>query len=95
MIKSFRDNRTAALFLGKPVKRIDPGLARQAHRKLQMIHAAMTLRDLRAAPGNHLEKLKWDRKGQHSIKINNQWRICFVWQEDNAHEVEFADYHKG
>ncbi len=95
VIKSFRDNRTLALFLGKPVKRMDRTLARQAQRKLEMIHAAETLQVLRTVPGNRLELLKGDRKGQRSIRVTGQWRICFVWREDGAYDVEFTDYHKG
>ena len=66
---------------------------RQAQRKLAELDAATSLNDLGAIPGNHLEKLKGDRKAQHSIRINDQWRVCFVWKDSNAHDVEIADYH--
>jgi proteic killer suppression protein len=66
---------------------------RQAQRKLAALHAATSLNDLRAIPGNRLEKLKGDRQRQHSIRINDQWRVCFVWKDGNAHDVEIADYH--
>jgi proteic killer suppression protein len=68
-------------------------IERQARRKLLYLHAATELEQLRMPPGNHLEALKGDRKGQHSIRINDQWRICFRWRDGNAHEVEIVDYH--
>jgi toxin HigB-1 len=93
MIRSFRDRRTAALFEGHFVKGVDPRIARPARRKLRMVHAAHSLAELAAVPGNRLEALHRDRKGQHSIRINDQWRLCFVWRDGDAYEVEFADYH--
>jgi toxin HigB-1 len=65
----------------------------RARRKLQISHAAQSLEELRAVPGNRLEPLRGDRHGQHSIRINDQWRICFVWRDGEAHDVEFTDYH--
>jgi toxin HigB-1 len=93
VIRSFRDRRTAALFQGRYVRSVDHRVIERARRKLQVIHAAQSLEELRAVPGNRLEVLRGDRKGQHSIRINQQWRICFVWRDGEAHEVEFADYH--
>ena len=92
MIKSFRSKDTKALFEGKRVLRFQ-SFERAAVRKLEMIGDATSLADLKAVPGNHLEQLRGDRQGQHSIRINQQWRICFVWAEGNANEVEIVDYH--
>ena len=92
MIASFHCRDTAALFRGENPKRFQ-SIARVALRKLDMLDAATTLDDLRSPPGNRLEPLKGDRAGQHSIRINDQWRICFVWHEGNAHQVEIVDYH--
>jgi proteic killer suppression protein len=93
MIKSFRCKATEALFNGeKPAKQLRP-IAKVALRKLDMIDYADELGDLRAPPGNRLEALKGERRGQHSIRINGQWRICFVWQVDGAYDVEIVDYH--
>jgi proteic killer suppression protein len=93
VIRSFRDRRTAALFQGRFVRSIDSRIVARARRKLQMIHAAGSLDELGVVPGNRLEALRGDRNGQHSIRINDQWRICFVWRAGKAHDVEFADYH--
>lgn len=92
MIASFADKDTADLFAGKRVKRF-ANLASVAERKLQQLDSAVTLDALRVPPGNHLEKLSGNRQDQHSIRINDQWRLCFVWREDGAHEVEIVDYH--
>jgi proteic killer suppression protein len=92
MIASFRDRDTEALAGGRRVKRFQ-AFERSAQRKLQMIRAAVQLEDLRVPPGNHLEALQGNRAGQHSIRINDQWRICFVWKDDGAHDVEIIDYH--
>jgi proteic killer suppression protein len=70
-------------------------LAKTARRKLRMLDAAVGLEDLRQPPGNRLEPLKGDREGQHSIRVNGQWRLCFSWRDDGAHEVEVVDYHGG
>jgi proteic killer suppression protein len=93
MIKSFRDKETEQLFLRHFSKRFSPSLHRNAWRKLALIDVAEQLDDLRIPPGNRLEKLSGDRTGQYSIRINDQWRICFQWRNGNAFEVEIADYH--
>jgi proteic killer suppression protein len=92
MIRSFKDPATERLFGDEDVPRFRP-IERQARRKLQLLDAASSLNDLRLPPGNRLEALKGDRKGQHSIRINDQWRICFVWRENGADGVEIVDYH--
>jgi proteic killer suppression protein len=92
VIQSFKDKNTAELFREGKSRRWS-SIASVAGRKLDMIHAAAALNDLRVPPGNRLEALVGDRKGQHSIRINDQYRICFVWREDGAHEVEITDYH--
>ena len=92
MIASFTDQDTADLFSGKRVKRF-ANIASVAERKLQQIDSAAVLNALRAPPGNRLEALTGDRRGQHSIRVNDQWRVCFVWKADGAHDVEIANYH--
>jgi proteic killer suppression protein len=92
MIRSFRCKDTAALFAGKTPRRFT-GIARVAERKLAQLEAAQTLEFLRAPPGNRLEALVGDRKGQHSIRINDQFRLCFVWTAAGPEDVEIADYH--
>lgn len=93
MIKSFRSDETEKLFQRKRAPRFLPDVYRVALRKLLLLDAAERLEDLRMPPGNRLEKLGGDRKGQHSIRINDQWRICFRWSEGNAYDVEITDYH--
>ena len=93
MIIGFKCKATEALFRGHEPARHLRSIAKAARRKLDMIDYAGALRDLRAPPGNRLEALKGDRAGQHSIRINDQWRICFVWHPDGAHDVEIVDYH--
>ena len=93
MIKSFGDKRTAAIFAGYAVRGLPPQIQERARAKLVAIDAAKRLDDLRQPPGNRLEALAGDRKGQHSIRINDQWRICFVWRDGEAFDVEIADYH--
>jgi toxin HigB-1 len=93
MIKSFRDRRTAGLHEGVAVKGVPADVLRRAVSKLFLIDTATRLDDLRVLPGNRLEPLSGDRAGQHSIRVNDQWRICFVWKDGDAHEVEFCDYH--
>jgi proteic killer suppression protein len=92
MFRSFARAETEALFHSRSVSRFR-NIERVARRKLLQIHAATELASLRVPPGNQLEALKADRKGQHSIRINDQWRICFVWKADGAHRVEIVDYH--
>ena len=93
MIRSFADKPTAHVFQGILPKSMARDLALAARRKLVMLDAAERLEDLRVPPGNRLEALRGDRAGQHSIRINGQWRITFVWRDDGAHEVEIVDYH--
>ena len=93
MIRSFADPVTGRLWRRESVKRIDPRILRVALRKLVMIDAAVAIDDLRAPPGNRLEQLRGDRIGQHSIRINDQWRICFRWTDGGAEDVEIIDYH--
>jgi proteic killer suppression protein len=93
MIKSFRSKETEKLFLRQRSLRFSADLHRCALRKLLLIDAAERLEDLRVPPGNRLERLTGNRQGQHSIRINDQWRICFRWSEGDAYEVEIADYH--
>jgi toxin HigB-1 len=93
MIRTFRDRDTERLAGRQRVKRWPPELSKAALRKLRMLDAAAELIDLRVPPGNRLERLKGDRQGQHSIRINDQWRICFRWEAGNAYDVEIVDYH--
>ncbi len=93
MIASFADDQTAALFRRQRVKRPPFDVQRAALRKLVMLHAAASLIDLRVPPGNRLEALAGDRAGQHSIRINDRWHICFVWRNGHAHQGEIVDYH--
>jgi toxin HigB-1 len=93
MIESFRDKRTAAVFRDEMPKGFPSDLARVARRKLRMLDTALRLEDLRTPPGNRLEALSGNRAGQHSIRVNDQWRVCFVWSDGNAHQVEITDYH--
>ncbi len=92
MIKSFRDKKTEDLFDDLPVSRFK-SFERAARRKLLYLHRARTLRDLAVPPGNHLEALKGDRQEQHSIRINERWRLCFRWEDGSAFDVEIVDYH--
>lgn len=93
MIQSFKDKTTAAVFLGQVVKSLPVQIQALALRKLKMIDAARTVTDLLVPPGNRLEALKRDRKGQHSIRINDQWRVCFRFDGRDAFDVEIVDYH--
>lgn len=92
MIRGFRDKKTERFFSGEVVKEFS-GFRNVAERKLTMLDSASDLRDVLSPAGNRLEKLKGDRAGQHSIRINDQWRICFVWKADGPYEVEITDYH--
>jgi proteic killer suppression protein len=93
MIASFKDGRTAVVFTGRLPKGFPQDILVSARRKLGYLDAAVCLEDLRAPPGNRLEALAGDRAGQHSIRINDQWRVCFVWKGGNAEAVENVDYH--
>ncbi len=92
MIVSFKDREAERIF-GIVKSRRYAGLQQRIYKKLVLVHAAAVLDDLRNPPGNHLEALKGDRAGQHSIRINDQFRLCFVWKEGKAYDVEIADYH--
>ena len=93
MIKSFKCNETEKLFRLEKTKKIPSTLLKVALRKLEMLDYACELNDLRVPPANRLEALKGNRKGQHSIRINEQWRVCFVWNSGNVYQVEIVDYH--
>lgn len=93
MIKNFKCKDTEKLFNRKFIKKLPTDIHRIALRKLKMLDAATVLETLKVPPGNRLEALKGDRKGQHSIRINDQWRICFIWTDGNAFDVEIVDYH--
>ena len=95
MIRSFVDKVTAAVFAGFEVKGLAHQVQPRARAKLLAIDAARHLNDLRVPPGNRLEALKGNRAGQHSVRSNDQWRICFVWRNGEAWDVEIVDYHKG
>jgi len=93
MIKSFKDKETEKVFNRNYSKKLPETIQQRALRKLRMIDAAASINDLRVPPGNRLEALGGGREGQHSIRINNQWRICFTWNQGDAYEVEIVDYH--
>jgi len=93
MIKSFRDAATEAFFRGGAPKGFPANIAKVARRKLRMIAAAHDLKDLASPPGNRLHPLKGARKGQHAIRINDQYRVCFRWRDGDAYDVEITDYH--
>jgi len=93
VIKSFRDNDTERLFHRNPVRKPGGEVQKTALRKLRMLDAATILADLKQPPGNRLEKLKGDRHGEYSIRINAQWRICFRWRSGHVYDVEIVDYH--
>ena len=92
MIRTFRDKKTENFFSGEMVKEFS-SFRKVAERKLTMLDNASDLKDLLSPAGNRLEKLEGDRTGQHTIRINDQWRICFVWMADGPYEVEITDYH--
>jgi toxin HigB-1 len=93
MIKSFKCKETEGIFQGRFSKKLPNEIQRVAERKLIMIYRAVAINDLRVPPANRLEVLSGKRKGQHSIRINDQWRICFKWHDDGVYNVEIVDYH--
>ena len=93
MIRSFGDKNAEQIWLGRYVRGVDRKLQRSALRKLELLDAAMDVEDLRIPPGNRLERLSGDRRGQHSIRVNSQWRICFTWRQGGTDDVELGDYH--
>ncbi len=93
MIRSFRGKETECIWQGEVSRRFPRPMQEVARRKLRMLNNAQDLSDLRVPPGNRLESLRGDRKGQYSIRINEQWRVCFRWSGGNAHDVEIVDYH--
>jgi len=95
MIQSFADKETEIVFSGGPARRLPERICRRAQRRMLFLDAAERLSDLWIPPGNRLEKLKGDRAGQYSVRVNDQWRICFRWHRGDAHAVEIVDYHRG
>ena len=93
MIKTFADKETLQVFIKGKSKRLQPDLIKRAVRRLEYVHYASNLTDLKFPPSNRLHALKGDRKGQHAISINEQWRICFRFHEGDAYDVEITDYH--
>jgi len=93
VIRSFADKETAKVWAGTPSRRLPAEIRQVARRKLRMLQNAAILNDLRAPPANRLEPLKGNRKGQYSIRINDQWRLCFLWRDGHAYDVEIVDYH--
>lgn len=93
MIRSFADKETELIWIGYRSRKLPGEIQQKALVKLALVNRAVTLDDLRVPPGNRLEALKGDRKGQYSIRINNQWRVCFHWKDGGAHHVEIVDYH--
>ncbi|MGH3275317.1 MAG: type II toxin-antitoxin system RelE/ParE family toxin [Streptosporangiaceae bacterium] len=93
MLRSFRDRDTEAIWCRRRSRKLDPSVQRAALRKLVMLDAADILADLRVPPGNRLEKLAGDRAGQYSIRVNQQWRVCFRWTDSGPEDVEIVDYH--
>lgn len=93
MVKSIRDAETEKIFRRERSRKLPPDIQQPAYRKLRFLHNAQGLNDLRIPPSNRLEKLKGDRQGQYSIRINDRWQICFKWRANDAYEVEIVDYH--
>jgi proteic killer suppression protein len=93
MIRDFADKQAEKIWQGHGSRRLPASIQAITRRKLRMLNNATTLNDLRAPPANHLEALKGQRRGQHSIRINRQWRICFRWTNNDAYDVEIVDYH--
>jgi proteic killer suppression protein len=94
MIKNFSDTETEKVFLREFSRKLPPDIQRNARRKLELLNVAKVLNDLRIPPGNRLEKLVGDRDGQYSIRVNQRWRICFIWGKGDAYNVEIVDYHR-
>ncbi len=95
MIRSFKNSATEKIFKRSHSKKIPNDIQRSAFRKLHMINRSQNINDLRIPPANRLEKLKGERAGEYSIRINDQWRICFIWKDGDAFDVEIVDYHRG
>jgi len=93
MIKSFKCAETEKIFDREFSKKLPQNIQRAAYKKLLMLNRAQNLNDLKVPPNNRLEALDKDRRGQHSIRINDQWRVCFIWRDNEAHDVEIVDYH--
>jgi proteic killer suppression protein len=93
MIQSYRGEDARTLLAGRPVRNLPPDIQNTARRKLRYLNEAVDIRDLLAPPGNRLERLAGNREGQYSIRINDQWRICFRWEAEGAYDVEVVDYH--
>ncbi len=93
VIKTFKDEPTQKIYQRQPARKLPPDIQQVALRKLRMLNNAVSLNDLRVPPANRLEKLSGDRVGQWSIRVNDQWRICFEWRESDAYDVEIVDYH--
>lgn len=93
MIRSFASGPTEEIWRGNPSRKLPPDIQNTARRKLRMLNNANTIYELRIPPNNRLEKLKGERVGQYSIRINDQWRICFIWEDGDAYNVEIVDYH--
>ncbi|MGB7873483.1 MAG: type II toxin-antitoxin system RelE/ParE family toxin [Anaerolineales bacterium] len=93
MIKTFKDDETRKIYQRERSRRLPPDIQQVALRKLRMLNNAISINDLRVPPANRLEKLSGNREGQYSIRINDQWRICFEWRSSDAFNVEIADYH--
>lgn len=94
MIKNFADTETEKVFIREFSRKLPPDIQRNARRKLELLNVAKVLNDMRIPPGNRLENLVGDRDGQHSIRVNQRWRICFIWRNGAAHNVEIVDYHR-
>lgn len=92
-IRNFKNNETKKIFKGRFSRRLPQQIQQRARESLMQLHAAESLNDLKVPPSNMLETLKDDRKGQHSIRVNQQWRVCFIWEDGNALDVEIVDYH--
>jgi len=95
MIRTFKDREAEKIFHREYSKKLPTDIQQTALRKLRMLHRSVSVTDLKIPPANRLEKMKGDRDGQYSIRINDQWRICFEWHDNNAFKVEIVDYHKG